>query len=81
VTEQTGDLCGNPQYKILNHDVSMSWRQNMICKNLSHHLPATFSVRSADGCVAHALNSLTTCDDETCHVDGSVLHVVMFKYL
>jgi len=45
------------RYKILKHNVSMSWRQNMTCKNLGHHLPATFSVRSANGCVVHPLRA------------------------
>jgi len=45
-------------------------------KSLRFHLPVASSVRSVDGCVAHALDFFPTAnltrDDETCRVDGSV---------
>jgi len=34
VTQQTGDPRASQQYKTLKHEVSMSWRQNVICVNL-----------------------------------------------
>jgi len=39
--EQTGDPCVNQQYEISKHDVSTSWRRNVICENLQ--LPLTTS--------------------------------------
>jgi len=44
---------------VSNVVVSVSWRQNVICKNLIHHLPTTVSA-SATGCVVHALDFLPT---------------------
>jgi len=41
-------------YVSCNRYILLSWRQNVICENLVHHLPVTFSVRSAVGCVVHA---------------------------
>jgi len=51
-------LVSNSRYR------STSWRQNGICEDVNvYRLPATFSVRSANGCVAHhAANSLPTAD-------------------
>jgi len=52
--------CGaSQQYKTLKHIMSMNWKQNGICENLVLHLPATSSVRSVNGCVAHALDSFS----------------------
>jgi len=49
MTEQTGDPYEKQQYKTSKYVVSMSWRQNVICENLVHHLPVTISARSPIG--------------------------------
>jgi len=48
------------KYETSKHDESTSWKQSMIRENLGHHLPATFSVKSANRCVVHTLDSLPT---------------------
>jgi len=82
VTEQTGDPCANQRYMIAKHNVSTSWRQNVICENLGHHLPATLRFRSANGCVVRVLDYLPTANtthvDETRRVDGSVHDAALY---